>query len=92
MTKIVEQIPVFKGLSPDRIQKVLDICSERSFKAGQMMCAAGDKSSELYVILSGNLSVKTEAGMELASIDRMGVVGEMGMLTNQPRSATVIAT
>lgn len=92
MTKVVERIPIFRGLSPHRLQKVLDICSERHFRAGQTVCRAGDESAEFYVILSGNLSVRTAAGLELASIGRMGVVGEMGVLTDQPRSAHIVAT
>ena len=91
-TKVVEKIPIFSGLSPNRLQKVLDICSERSFRAGQTVCAAGDESTEFYVILSGDLSVRTAAGLELAVIGRMGVVGEMGVLTGQPRSASIVAT
>ncbi len=89
---IVEKIPVFKGLSPDQVQQVLDICSERHFKAGQRVCSAGDESSEFFVILSGTLEVRTGAGVALAAIRRMGVVGEMGMLTGRPRSAAVSAS
>ena len=92
MTKVVEQIPIFKGLSPHRLQKVLDICSERRFGVGQAVCEAGDESSEFYVILSGSLSVRTAAGLELASVGPMGVVGEMGVLTNRPRSASIRAS
>ncbi len=92
MTKVVERIPIFRGLSPHRLQKVLDICSERHFRAGQTVCRAGDESAEFYVVLSGDLSVRTEAGLELASIGRMGVVGEMGVLTDRPRSARIVAT
>ncbi|MSS72846.1 MAG: cyclic nucleotide-binding domain-containing protein [Candidatus Latescibacteria bacterium] len=91
MTKVVERIPIFKGLSPHRLQKVLDICSESRFGAGQVVCEAGDESSEFYVILSGSLSVRTTAGLELASVGQMGVVGEMGVLTNRPRSASILA-
>jgi len=90
-TKVVEKIPIFSGLSPNRLQKVLDICSERSFRAGQTVCEAGDESLEFYVILSGGMSVRTPAGLELSVIGRMGVVGEMGVLTGQPRSARMVA-
>lgn len=89
--KIVEKLPVFRGLSPSRMQKVLEVCSEQVFKAGQTLCAEGDKSSEFYVVLSGSLRVATSAGLALAVIRRMGVVGEMGMLTGRPRSAAVVA-
>jgi CRP-like cAMP-binding protein len=91
-TKVVEKIPIFSGLSSNRLQRVLDICSERSFRARQVVCETGDESLEFYVILSGELSVRAAAGLELAVIGRMGVVGEMGVLTGQPRSAHIVAT
>lgn len=91
MHRIVEKIPVFKGLSTAQVQKVLDICSERHFRMGQRVCGEGDESSEFFVVLSGVLEVRTSAGVALAAIRRMSVVGEMGMLTGRPRSAAVSA-
>jgi CRP-like cAMP-binding protein len=37
------------------------------------------------------LQTLTEAGVEIATVRKWGIVGEMGVLTNQPRSATVVS-
>jgi len=46
----------------------------------------------MLILLSGHLSVRTSTGPEIAVIGNMGLVGEMGVLTDQPRSASVVTT
>jgi CRP-like cAMP-binding protein len=58
---------------------------------GQVIIREGDVSRELFVLLSGELSV-TCRGEKIARITMQGeVVGELGALTGQPRTATVLA-
>ena len=45
----------------------------------------------MYLLLSGKLFVKTEE-VDLGKIDPIGLVGEMGVVTGQPRSATIVAS
>ena len=89
--RIVQRIPVFKGLSPEHLAKLSKVCAVRVYKADQVVCREEEKSSELFVILSGYLRITSAVGVEIALIKPMGVVGEMGVLTGRPRSATVIA-
>jgi CRP-like cAMP-binding protein len=91
MKRVVERLPIFRGLSAGGLRKVLAICREKSYREGGVVCAEGDESSEFYVILSGSMRVETAAGLTLAVIRRMGVVGEMAALTGRPRTATVTA-
>ncbi|OGG48481.1 MAG: hypothetical protein A3F84_16325 [Candidatus Handelsmanbacteria bacterium RIFCSPLOWO2_12_FULL_64_10] len=45
----------------------------------------------MYILLDGQLVVRSRDGMPLATIDPIVTVGEMGIITGHPRSATVIA-
>lgn len=45
----------------------------------------------MQILLSGRLSIRSEAGDALANIEPGAPVGEMGVFTEQPRSASVIA-
>ena len=45
----------------------------------------------MYLLLSGRLSVKTRK-VDLGEIRPVGVVGEMGVVTGQPRCATIVAS
>ena len=88
---ICRQIPIFRGFNSDQTDNMLRVCEERTFQAGEYLFKEGDSSTELFILLSGHLQVLTSTGAELASIREMGVVGEMGVLTTQPRSAAAMA-
>lgn len=65
-----------------------------SFKKGQVIIREGDKGSEAYIISSGKVRVfrsKGGASVTLAVLGRDQIFGEMGMLDDRPRSASVEA-
>jgi len=71
---------------------------EQIFRAGSVLCRAGDESSQVMIIDSGwvKVSVRVSAGAEareeiLAIRGQGDVVGERAALTTQVRSATVTA-
>lgn len=43
----------------------------------------------MYIVVSGELAIVTEEGIRVATIHAVTTVGEMGVMTGQPRSATV---
>jgi CRP-like cAMP-binding protein len=45
----------------------------------------------MFVLLTGTLSVTALEGTVLTSLSPITIVGEMGLITGQPRSATVVA-
>jgi len=91
MREIVQRVPIFRGFTSEQTDRVLEVCERRSVEKGTCLFREGDTSTEMYVLLEGHLRVVTTTGAEIASIGEMGLVGEMGVLTGQPRSATVLA-
>ena len=91
LKSIVERIPIFKGFSPDQIEKMMSVSEERTVQEGEYLFNEGDPSTCMYILLSGGLQVLSISDTEIAVITQMGVVGEMGVLTDQPRSAGVMA-
>jgi len=68
--------------------------SDLSVKAGSLLFKEGDLSREVYIVKQGTLSVSQRRGsqqIELARLQDRAVLGEMSLLDNQPRSATVRA-
>ena len=88
---IVRRIPILHGFNDGQIEKILSVCSEQSIEKGSVIFQENDESLGIYILLSGSLQVQTPTGGEIATIDEMGVVGEMGVLTGQPRAASVVA-
>lgn len=66
----------------------------RDFKAGQALMRQGEKTSDLYIILHGELDIFVNDGSGPKKIDELGagdMVGEMAQFDGLPRSADVLA-
>ena len=83
-------------------QQVLDGVPEsvarrtrREFPAGAVLMHEGDPSDCVHYLLSGRVRVERRSGngrqVTVAELDAGEVVGEMGVITGQPRNATVVA-
>jgi CRP-like cAMP-binding protein len=88
----VKRVPLFAGLQPTQAVTLLKICERRSLAVGETLCRFGDRSDKMYILLSGELSVRTEDDTQIAKIAPVAPVGEMGLFTDEPRSATLVAT
>jgi CheY-like chemotaxis protein len=89
LVQVLRKIPIFKGLSPSQVKMVLSLCAHKSYKPGSQVCRSNTPSDEMYILLSGELVVVTVEGVRVATILPVTVVGEMGVITGQPRSATL---
>lgn len=66
----------------------------RVLKEGDILVEEGSHGREMFIIKLGKVGVykdTPEGSVELAVIDRNGIIGEMSLLDNQPRSATIRA-
>ncbi|MCE5252001.1 cyclic nucleotide-binding domain-containing protein [bacterium] len=86
---ILQKIPIFKGLSVDQYKKILSIATHVIYHDGEQLCRTGDESHELYIIIKGQLLVTSPDGKEISRIDPIGIVGEMGIFTNDLHTVTV---
>jgi CRP-like cAMP-binding protein len=84
-------VPIFDRLVDDELEKIYNICDFKKFPADQVIYQFGAESDSLFILLDGRLVARTKAGLDIAYISPIGLVGEMGVLTDQPRSADVVA-
>ena len=92
LSQVLLKLPFFKGLSPDEMGKVLSLCTPGFYQTGDNIWGGGDTpSNEMYILLAGELAVKTAEGVQVATIKPIATVGEIGIITSQPRSAIVEA-
>ncbi len=89
---ILAKIPMFQRLQPVQALEILKICKPRSFDDRETVVEHGSKSTEMYILLSGSLIVTAPDGMILTTLSPITSVGEMGIITNHPRTANVIAS
>lgn len=67
-----------------------DTCGYRIARAGETLMTEGEQGDEAYVVERGLLRV-TREGVLLAELQKGDWVGEMSLLLEEPRSATVVA-
>ena len=88
---VMRKIGVFKGLEIEHIQRILRVAASQQYEAGKRIYVIGAPSDEMLVLLRGRLLVTTASGDQLGEILPGSPTGEMGVLTDQPRSANISA-
>ena len=89
LLKVIEKIPMFKNLGTDNARKVLMGCEFRNAGPWEVLCQHKGASNELFILLSGQLGIYSADNVQLASVQPVAPVGEMGLITGEARSATV---
>ena len=89
LTQLLKKIPIFDGLPPTQVRQLLSICRNGLLEEGEQICLSDAPSDEMFILLTGQLSVVTAEGLRVATILPVTTVGEMGVITGQSRSATV---
>ena len=91
----LKQVPLFATLSLDQLEAVHQITRETSYLKGETIVREGDPGGELYLLLEGTVqawkSFGTPQARWLNTISAVSYFGEMAILDDEPRSATVVA-
>lgn len=86
---------VFGGLSESILERLATSLEPVSFAAGDCVVAEGDAATDAFILITGRLQVsaldETGEPAVVAELAPGNVVGEMSLLTGEPRSATVHA-
>ena len=94
MAKLVDelrQVPLFSGLSQRQLKQLARNFKEREFRPGTSMVRQGEMSGVgFFVITGGEASVSVD-GMEVAKLGPGDHFGELALISEQVRSATVTA-
>lgn len=89
-------VPLFRTLSRRQRGRLAARTTTRAYPAGSTIVRQGDSSLSFYVVLSGAVRVVAEgeaggAGIDLERLGPGGAFGEMGLIDDLPRAATVVA-
>jgi CRP/FNR family transcriptional regulator, cyclic AMP receptor protein len=89
-------VELFAGLGKKDLQLLAQSCKERKYSAGSVLISQGDTGAGLYVVTSGKVRITQandpdRAEEEIGTAGAGDVLGEMALLDDLPRSATVTA-
>jgi CRP/FNR family cyclic AMP-dependent transcriptional regulator len=82
---------VFRGLSRDIVAGFAAIANVKDFMGGDVLVRQFDYNSDVMILLEGQARIKSFAGDTLAEFGPGSIVGEISLIDEQPRSATVVA-
>lgn len=86
----LRDIPLLSGFSLDELWQVAKVVDEESFEKDETFIWEGDVGDALYLILSGNVLVH-QGDKELNRHGPGGMIGELALLDDEPRSASCTA-
>ncbi|XP_026858973.1 cAMP-dependent protein kinase type II-beta regulatory subunit [Electrophorus electricus] len=88
-------ILLFKNLDQEQISQVLDAMFEKTVVTGEHIIDQDDDGDNFYVIERGNFDILLKSdgtSRAVGSYDNRGSFGELALMYNTPRAATIVAT
>ncbi|XP_029185503.1 cAMP-dependent protein kinase type II regulatory subunit-like isoform X3 [Acropora millepora] len=95
LNEAIRNILLFKNVAPEQLSEVLDAMFEKKVQPGDHVIDQGDDGDNFYVIDSGvyEIYVKIDGKDKMVGVyNEKGSFGELALMYNTPRAATIIAT
>ena len=88
---LIKNVPLFTGCSKGELRKIASIADELDLPQGATLTREGDRGREFLVLIAGSADV-TQGGKLLRKLADGDFLGEIALVLDTPRSATVTAT
>lgn len=93
-TTVLKSVPLFAAIPDEQLRTLVTVVTRRSAPRNSVIMAAGDQIDSLYIVITGRLKVMMgdAEGKEviLSLIGPGEFFGEMGLIDDEPRSASVV--
>ena len=89
--ELLAAVPLFAELGKKELQRVGQLTDVMDLSSGRVLMRQGETGTEMMVLIDGTVSVQRDGAL-LAERGPGEVLGEMALLSDKPRSATVTLT
>lgn len=92
----LREIDFLSGLATDELERLGQLLSKREFAAGDTICREGEEGDRMWLLAKGSVSVRLisadgHVNLRIASLSRGTTIGEMALVEQTRRSATIVA-
>jgi HEAT repeat protein len=90
----LRMVPLFRELAPEDLKHVAEAASEHVYPDRTLIAEEGEPGDAMHVVVSGEVRVLVEGGDRVMELARRGpgyIVGEMSVLSEEPRMASLLA-
>ncbi len=90
----LHKVPLFRGIDVTKLRLLAFISQRTRFNDGEHLCNQGEEGDSAFIILEGTADVRvaTPSGEKtVASVGQYAIVGEIAILCDVPRTATLVA-
>jgi CRP-like cAMP-binding protein len=87
---LLKRVPIFEGLDDRELERIAGSMKDRTFRAGETVTTEGQGGIGFFVIENGEAKV-TIGGEERRRLGAGDYFGEVALLTDSPRTATITA-
>ena len=105
VSTILRKVSILKDLTDSELAEVWNICRLAEFESGSIIMREGESGDSMYFFVEGTVDVsksmtlkldsgsnsKVEKSMVILKAPAVAIFGEMAMLEEEPRSATITA-
>ena len=88
---LMKGVPLFSGCSKAELQKIAALADELDLGDGATLIREGERGREFIVIVDGSVRV-TRGGKNVRELGAGDFIGEIALVSDVPRTATVTAT